>query len=309
LTILAQTRTDNSTFEKSEFKESAYLPLISSSMATRKCGFSMDKNIFNALLRLDDHDNDLKIKSINKDTKSKNIKNSSKSRIAACIANLYYQDGIIDFEQWVASILVFGWRRLVKYHKQISEQSDKRSRKSRVNCCRIFNLALNLVKHPYLEKLWTRMEGQWVKSFVSFVFLNTPLSVFDAMKNDVNDTENPGFSRGDYLNAILQTLRSLDEIAYERGITHALLKTKTKKSRMDLAKYLGLAKSKPSSYSGIEATNEGNESYTVNSMSLPPRVGLEHADHRVRLESIAALLNEKKHEEHRMGIDDCSNSF
>lgn len=308
LTILAQTSTDNSNIDKSDLKDSSYLPLLSPSMATSStsmiegkiCGFSMmDKDIFNALLRLEGYDNDNK--SHNKDTKSKNIKNSSKSKVAACIANLYHQDGMVDFEQWVASILVFGWKRFVKYHKQTSEQTDKKSNKAHFNCCKILNLALNLVKHSHLEKLWKQMDGQWVESFISFVFLNTPLSVFDDVKNDVNDTKDTRFSEEEYIKAILQTLRSLDGVAYERGITHALIQTKSNKDRMDLAKYLGLAKSKSSSDSGGQA--EGKDTPTATSISLPPRVGLEHADYRIRLESISTLLEIAKDEENRMDVD------
>ena len=308
LTILAQASTDNSTIDNSELKGSSYLPLLSPSMATSStsmiegkiCGFSMmDKDIFNALLKLEGNDNDNK--SHSKDTKSKNIKNSSKSKVAACIANLYHQDGMVDFEQWVASILVFGWKRFVKYHKQTSEQTDKKSKKAQINCCKILNLALNLVKHSHLEKLWKQMDGQWVESFVSFVFLNTPLSVFEDVKNDVNDTKDTRFSEEEYIKAILQTLRSLDGVAYERGITHALIQTKNNKDRMGLAKYLGLAKSKSSSDSGGHA--EGNDTPTTTSISLPPRVGLEHGDYRIRLESISTLLDEAKGEGDRMDVD------
>lgn len=308
LTILAQNSNDNATMDKSELKDGCYLPLLSptsssSAFVATNCGFSMmDKDIFNALLRLEDNDNEGNRKGNNKGTKSKTLKNSSKSKVAACVANLYHQDGMVDFEKWVAGILVFGWKRFVKYHKQTNEQTDKRNKKARINCCKILNLILNLAKHPHLEKLWKENDGQWIESFISFVFQNTPLSMLDAMKSDANNSKDSRFSEEEYMRAILQTLRSVDEVAYERGITNALIRTKNKKDRMGLAKYLGLAKTKPSSDSSAEPEREGEPATTL--ISLPPRVGLEHADYRIRLESITALLEEAKGGSDRMDIDD-----
>merc|ERR1712176_458511 len=123
----------------------------------RYCGFSfMDNNIFNGLLRLEDSDNESHVKNI----KSKSIM-SSKSRVASCIANLYHQDGMIDFEQMVASILVFGWNQVVKYHKE-KLQDEVRISKTRTDNWKILNLTLNLAKHSHLEKLWKQMNGQWI---------------------------------------------------------------------------------------------------------------------------------------------------
>jgi len=313
LTILAQPSTENSMIEKADSKESSFLPLISQSIATsptssyveRFCGFSvLDKGIYNALLRLEDHGTDSNSKSDAKDIKSKSIKNSSKSRVAASIANLYYQDGIVDSEKWMASILVFGWKRFVKYYKQFYEQANKKSEKTRVNRCKILNLVLNLVKHPHLEKLWKQREGQWVASFVSFLFLNTPIAVFIAMKNDVTETDDSRFSEEEYVNAILQTCRNLDGLAYEKGTAHALVETKKIEDRMALAQYLGLAKSKSIGDSVGGVSSEEKDAFASTSISLPPRVGLEHADSQIRLESIRALLEEAKVEEDRMNIDD-----
>ena len=300
LTILAQNPADSSfTTEKSDSDDgSSYLPLLSatstsSAFVAKICGFPMmDKEVFGALLKLDDYDEEK-----NKDTK--NLKNS-RSRVAACIANLYYQDGMLDFEQWVASILVFGWKRFVKYRKQNHDQTDKRSRKAKINSSKILNLVLNLTKHPHLEKLWKHIDGQWVESFVSFVFQNTPVSVLEALKEDTN---NETKSEEEYIRALLQTLRSIDGVAYERGITHALIRAKNSDERMGLAKYLGLAKTRSicNSDSAGEATDEGAPS--APSISLPPRVGIEHADYRIRLEAISALSEEAKAEADNMEID------
>jgi len=305
LTILAQDPPNSTNATTTIDKDtSGYLPLLSSANAVRNCGFSMmDKEIFNSLLKLDDPDNK-RDKTQNK--KGKNIKNSTKSTVAACMANLYFRDGIVDVEHWIGSILVIGWKRFVKYHTTTQPSSDKRSSKARVNCCKILNLALNLVKHSHLEKLWKQVNGQWVESFTSFIFLNTPVSVFEAVRNDIDGgTKDTLFSEEDYTKAILETLQSLDRVAYERGITHALIRTKNKGDRMDLAKHLGLAASKQSDGGNHEATNGGDDDmHTANSISLPPRVALEHADYQVRLGSIPALLREAKNPDDHMDIDD-----
>eukprot|EP00537_Pseudo-nitzschia_pungens_P009892 CAMPEP_0172381836 /NCGR_PEP_ID=MMETSP1060-20121228/71153_1 /TAXON_ID=37318 /ORGANISM="Pseudo-nitzschia pungens, Strain cf. cingulata" /LENGTH=2325 /DNA_ID=CAMNT_0013109625 /DNA_START=9 /DNA_END=6986 /DNA_ORIENTATION=+ len=295
LTILAQESSENA----ASYKDSGYLPLLSSGNTVRNCGFSMmDNDIFKTLLKLDGQDNKTD-KAPKK--KGKNIKNSTKSTVAACVANLYSRDGIADVEQWIASILVVGWKRFVKYHAQ---PSDRRSAKARANCCNILNLALNLVKHSHLEKLWKQANGQWVESFTSFVFLNTPLSVFRSIKNASDDSKNTLFTEEDYIKAIFDIIQSLDRVAYERGLTHALIKTKNKEDRMALAKYLGLAKSKQNGADSQLAKEQDDHMQSADSISLPPRVALEHADSQVRLESIPALLREAKESADRMEVDD-----
>ena len=295
LTILAQD-SSNYTDDKIDSVDSSYLPMLSlstvaSSTGTtpaRNCGYSMmDKDILDALLTLEDSNKTNKKKSHNKDT--------SRSTVASLMAHLYSTEGIVDFEHWIASILVVGWKRFIN-------RFDTKNAKGRFECCKILNVIVNLVQHRHLEKLWKKSNGQWVESFTSFVFLNTPLTVFDAgtnCKNDNKDTEGIKIYE-EYIKPLLQTLRKLDRAANDRGITHALIRTKNKEDRRGLANFLGLTKlqHRTNQVTGDNIDEDLNRGDSM-SIVLPPRVALEHADHRVRLESIPALLKEAKCEEGR----------
>jgi len=307
LTILAQD-SPNNTDDKIDSIDSSYLPMLSPSSGTsssatspvKNCGYSMmDKDILHALLKLDDTDK----KNYNTNINDK-VSIISKSTVASLLAHLYSTEGLVDFEHWIASILVVGWKRFVKYHKR----SDSKNRKGRIDCLKILNLILNLVQHPHLEKLWKQSNGQWVESFVSFIFLHTTISVFDAgmnYKDGRKDTEENQIYDEEYIKPLLQTLLKLDRVAYDRGITHALIRTKNKQSRKDLATYLGLTKLQHGS-DQVTADSIGEDLNEGDGMSivLPPRVALEHVDNRVRFEAISGLLEEAKGAEDRIDATD-----
>ena len=296
LTILAQD-SSNYTDDKIDSVDISYLPMLSLSTVAsstganpaRNCGYSMmDKDILDALLTLEDTNKTNKKKSHNKDT--------SRSTVASVMAHLYSTEGMVDFEHWIASILVVGWKRFIN-------RFGSKNAKGRVECCRILNVILNLVQHRHLEKLWKQSNGQWVESFTSFIYLNTPLTVFDAgtdCKDDNKDTEGIKIYDEEYIKPTLQTLRKLDRAAYDRGITHALIRTKNKEDRRSLANFLGLTKlqHRTNQVTG-DIIDKDLDSGDSMSIVLPPRVALEHANHRIRLESIPALLKEAKGEEDR----------
>jgi len=98
--------------------------------------------------------------------------------------------------------------------------------------------------------------------------------------------------------AILKALRRLDTVAYERGLTHALIHSKTKEDRTNLVNWMGLLRL-PADIQltdDIEMNDEENSKEAPMSISLPPRVALEHAESKIRLDAIPVLLAEAKDE-------------
>jgi hypothetical protein len=198
-------------------------------------GVTMDKNVLLALLKVDN--------------------------IAARLGQLYATEGFVDFAQWIASILVVGWKRLQK------KKEGKRYQK-------VQDLIISLIQEPRLHILWS---NDWVESFACFVLTNTtPLP-------EANSEEET------FMHSILQALRKKNTVAYEQGLTQALIRT-PKEERGPLATWLGLQTPVPGNPSEAE------------SIQLPPRVALEHADVEVRLDAIPLVLEEGG--EDAMEVDD-----
>lgn len=271
------------------------------------CGYSMDKQILTALLKLDEA------------SKDGNDRSGSRSQIAACFGYLYSNEGIVETKQWVASVLVVGWKRLVKLSSDNKGHGGDQ-KKSIKRCQRLFQLILTLVEEASLQGLWKDGQGQWVESYTSFLLLHTPRcgrssqGVDDdgdatmASTDDHKDLEtkislSPGRVLEAYAKSVLKCLRCLHKTAYERGLTDALIQHKNKDERMALAKWLGLAKLPEE---GEDARMDG-EIPTSNSLSLslPPRVALEHADFESRLRAIPTLVEEAKEEDvhDRISVD------
>lgn len=162
------------------------LPMIG---LASSCGYAMDKNVFQALLRLEN--------------------------LSARFGEMYEDEGFVDVSHWVASILVVGWKRL--------EKKGKKNKKAR-------EVITAFIREPKLRSLWKDNNGKWIESFCSFVITNTP----DAVRLDTTDEEN-------YVQCVLQDLRRMDVVAYEKGLTHTLVCTK-REDRNELAAWLGLTK-------------------------------------------------------------------
>ena len=199
------------------------LPMIG---LASSCGYAMDKNVFQALLRLEN--------------------------LSARFGEMYEDEGFVDVSHWVASILVVGWKRL--------EKKGKKNKKAR-------EVITAFIREPKLRSLWKDNNGKWIESFCSFVITNTP----DAVRLDTTDEEN-------YVQCVLQDLRRMDVVAYEKGLTHTLVCTK-REDRNELAAWLGLTKPQ-------------NDEKDSQPMILPPRVALEHADFEERLQAIPRVLEE-----------------
>ena len=295
LTILAQ-EPSTSTTASLNCDDSSRLPILSSpvslstgnvSNARYYCGIAMDNDVLNVLLRIDDIDQ-----------KVDDIKASSDRPLANCLGHLYGTEGMTDFRNWIASILVVTWKRLMKHNK------DKKDKTNGIN--RKLHLILTLMRQPSLEILWKNSNGQWIESYTSFVLLNMafPVKMSSENEDDLSPNEKASLSSA---KDILQALQSMDKVAYERGLTHALLNSKKKEDRIKLAKWLGLAKPKSISQdkNDNDAMEEDEDSAEAKlSISLPPRVALEHADSEVRLEAIPTLLEEAKAEDLNDTLED-----
>jgi hypothetical protein len=187
------------------------------------------------------------------------------------IGLLYEHEGIKQFSHWIASILVVGWKRL--------QQKKKESK-------RTCELIMDLIQEPKLKNLWKKESGKWVESFCSFAILNTSSDDF-MEKNDDTEDEN-------YIKSVLQSLRRMDAVAYENGLANALIRSR-KADREAIAAWLGLKK--------LQSSDATMKEPNVNSLVLPPRVALEHADRTVRQEAIEILIQEEEDPEND-GMED-----
>ena len=288
LTILAQNSPDG-TDDKLNSIDSGSLALLPHSIKVvasgatypaRECGYTtIDKSIIHALLKLDGVN---KI-SINSDT-NVNIDSSNMSTVVSSMAHLYSVEGLVDFEHWIASTLVVGWKRCICYFKK---KNDK-NRKGRIESSKILNLIHSFFQHPLLENLWKQSNGQWVEYFASFIFLTIPTSVFDVDIQDGKSTEECDVKS--CIQPLVQTLRKLDRVAFDRGVTRALIRTNNKEDRSGLMSYLGLTQTQQSTNETAIATGESVNEGIV----FPPWVAMDHADSSVRLNGILALIEEAK---------------
>jgi hypothetical protein len=230
-------------------------------------GFSMGKQTFNILLRLDD-------------AGRMETDGTERSVVADCIGRLYGLDGITEFKHWIASLLVAGWKTVAKTGIKTTKEDQMR---------KVLHLVLSLIKQPDLkQKFWKESGGSWIESYTMFVVSNTPLDL--VLDKDVASSTTDTFVLGCAKN-ILGSLRDLQKLPYERGLAHALMHIRTKSDRFRCAEWLGLAKLQNDDYSSIDAEDNAENSLSE-TLALPPRVALEHVDPKIRVNAVAILLDE-----------------
>jgi hypothetical protein len=320
LTILAQEPPSSGGNNNDDRNDDSRLPLLggaagfSSGPVRKYCGYVMDKEILTALVKLEGAGKNGSV------THRTNTSNTGvKSVLSPCFGHLYSKEGITDFHHWVASILVVGWKRLITTYSLMKQRNDDKNKNIR-RSKNIFNLIRSLVEEPSLYTLWKEGNSEWVESYTAFVLVQTPRGELenevggadhvapddddDHKGQETTNTLSPYRILEAYTKSVLKSLRGLDKAAYERGLTHALIQQGTKDRRMALAEWLGLAAMpKDGEDNGMEIDeNPPPETLTL---TLPPRVALEHADFQIRLGAIPTLVQEAKDEDQvdRMSVD------
>ena len=255
------------------------LPIIQSSRSSSSSlplqslrGYPMDKPIFHALLKVDD--------------------------LALRLGRLHADERIVTIFDWVASILVVAWKKLTKgFKKKEGGEGDLKSSKTIKRQKAIRKLLLHLMSEPKMLSLWKSRSAALIVSFTSFVVQHSDYSV-GCLENKSDgqqgsDPVDTVETDEDTTRVVLEALRRMDAGAYDEGVAHALISTKSE-NRRQLASWLGLKSSK---HSDDSQDSTGFES----DLCLPPRVALEHAVKEVRLEAIPRVLEEFDKE--RMEVD------
>ena len=202
----------------------------------------------------------------------------SLNQIVERLATLHEE--FFEVRHLIASILVFGWHLVHKQFNRTDSKPINEKTKRRLDNER--QILLGLIASPKLQsELWKINDGEWIESYCSYILTHTSLQ-----KEGKSDSD-------DFTKKVLEKLRQLNPSAYEKGIVHALVRSK-KEDRVQIAEWLGLKKDNPSS----DALNSDD----VDTYNLPPRVALEHAEASVRLEAIPRVLKEAM-DESNMDID------
>ena len=257
-------------------------------------GYAMEKTTFNALLKVDD--------------------------LATKLGKLYFEERIVQLYDWIASILVVAYKRVaaaaskgtgrknmskskISAHGGDDEPQPKLSKSQRKQKA-TYDLLMNLISEPKLDALWKSKNSLLIASFTSHVVQQQSnhkmptSSNFNTNDDDVNDdVDDKEMLSTPKL--VLQALRRKDVAAYDEGIAHALLSTPKRENRHKLATWLGLKKSSSIKKDGNDDPKDDNDILDIDDkdeddsgLILPPRVALEHAVPKVRLEAIPRVLEE-----------------
>ncbi|KAG7350621.1 BP28CT NUC211 domain containing protein [Nitzschia inconspicua] len=232
-------------------------------------GFGMKKDTLGILIALDDAGANGEV-------------GSHSSIVADCFGQLFSKQGIIEMRHWIATILVLGWKVICS--AGVRNKKEQHSNK-------ILKLLVALLEQqPHLIPLWKDSEMQWVESYAIFLVTDVPITFVAEHMGDSNEE----FFFFSHAKKILQSLRNLNILAFEKGLTRALLLLPNKHDRkimVDWLRHIGLF---PQEQTEREQENEKELPETLSEVDaiLPPRVALEHADPEVRLKAIPSLMGE-----------------